>query len=488
MCYTMEKANKYVLARHGMVNSSLKPAYHFSPLIGWLNDPNGLCYDGSIYHLFFQFDPFSADGGTKYWAHCTSENMLNWHWKDIALAPDQTYDSQGCWSGTALPENDGLRIMYTGVHMNKEQDMIQEQCLAILGKDGRLTKHPENPVIRQHQLPSGYEAHDFRDPCLFKDADGYGVFVSARGTKDCAILLFRSKDGVNWKYSHKILSGMKAMPECPNVFSLGGTHVLLVSALDMHEEDEEFRGRSPVLYSIGEKFSPESLEIMDKGLDYYAPQTMKTPDGRRVVFAWMRDHHNDSPSRYLGHGWNGVMALPRELSVQNGQLIQRPIQELYDHLHIIREFTVHYVDDVICYLPHNGERLCIQMQISADVMELRLYEDGEEYVSIRYKDRILTLDRSRCGYHTGRDGALEQRTIASTRVEPEKGKLNFEIWLDRGTIELFTDHGTVSMSALAYVKNNRKQISLHTSGRCQVDYVRLFQVDSLPMVIDGAEI
>lgn len=486
MRYTPENADAYVLANHEMVDTSLKPCYHLSAPIGWINDPNGVCFDGTKYHLFFQFHPYNADGGPMHWAHCTSEDMLNWQWNGVALAPDQTYDSLGCWSGTALPENSKLRIMYTGVHLSQDQGRIQEQCLAILGKDGKLKKHPENPVIHQRLLPEDYEAVDFRDPRIFKDADGYGVYVSARGHKDCAILEFRSANGVNWKYKRKVLGDMQAMIECPDIFNLCDTQMLLTSVLDLNEKDTEYCGRSPVLYGMSEQFSPGSLQILDKGLDYYAPQTVETRDGRRIAFAWMRDHHNDAPSRYLGHGWNGVLALPRELTVQNGVLIQHPIREMYTHLCNIREFPAHEVESTVCYLPHDGEMLCMQIEMVASNMELRLFEDGDEYVSVRYQDKVLTLDRSRCGYRLGRDGVAEPRAIASTRLEPEKGMLNFEIWLDRGTIELFAIHGVVTMSALAYVKNSRKRISIHTSELCKVNYVRLFRVDSIPLIIEDA--
>ena len=483
MRYTPEKADAYVLVSHETVDSSLKPSYHFASPVGWLNDPNGVCFDGTVYHLFFQFTPYSADGGPKHWAHCISEDMLNWHWKGITLAPDQPYDALGCWSGTALPENDGLRMMYTGVHMNQDQHTIQEQCLAVLGKDGTLQKHPGNPVIHRNLLPEGYEAFDFRDPRIFKDAEGYGVYVSARGVNDCAVLEFRSRDGVNWEFSRPVLGGMKAMPECPDAFTLCGTNMLLISALDLYEKDDEYHGRSPVLYGTGEQLHPDMLQIMDRGLDYYAPQTVMSHDGRRIAFAWMRDHHQDAPSRYLGHGWDGVLALPRELSVQNGQLIQNPIRELYEHMHIIREFAAHDVESSVCYLPHNGEALCMQIEMAASEMELRLFEEGEEYVSVRYQDKTLTLDRSRCGYRLGRDGAPEPRAVASTRLEPEKDILYLEIWLDRGTIELFSAHGTVTMSALAYVKNSRKQISIHTSETCKVNFVRLFRVDRMSLTM-----
>ena len=41
--------------------------HHLMPPTGWLNDPNGLCYFKGRYHVFFQYAPFDAEGGLKFW-------------------------------------------------------------------------------------------------------------------------------------------------------------------------------------------------------------------------------------------------------------------------------------------------------------------------------------------------------------------------------------------------------------------------------------
>ena len=50
---------------------------HLMPPVGWLNDPNGLCQFQGIYHAFFQYSPFDAEGGVKMWGHYTSTNMID---------------------------------------------------------------------------------------------------------------------------------------------------------------------------------------------------------------------------------------------------------------------------------------------------------------------------------------------------------------------------------------------------------------------------
>ena len=65
---------------------------HLMPPVGWLNDPNGLCQLNGIYHAFFQYSPFNAEGGVKMWGHYTSKDMIDWEYQGVKLYPDQPFD------------------------------------------------------------------------------------------------------------------------------------------------------------------------------------------------------------------------------------------------------------------------------------------------------------------------------------------------------------------------------------------------------------
>ena len=46
--------------------------FHLMPPVGWMNDPNGLCWYNGNYHVFYQYSPFNANRGVIFWGHWTS--------------------------------------------------------------------------------------------------------------------------------------------------------------------------------------------------------------------------------------------------------------------------------------------------------------------------------------------------------------------------------------------------------------------------------
>lgn len=70
-------------------SEQLHPLMHFSPVNGWMNDPNGLvCQDG-IYHLFYQHNAFGTKWDNMSWGHAVSEDLLHWEHRSMAILPDE---------------------------------------------------------------------------------------------------------------------------------------------------------------------------------------------------------------------------------------------------------------------------------------------------------------------------------------------------------------------------------------------------------------
>ena len=54
------EARSYESHMSKFVDDETRPSFHLSPLVGWMNDPNGFSYNNGMYHLFYQYNPYKA--------------------------------------------------------------------------------------------------------------------------------------------------------------------------------------------------------------------------------------------------------------------------------------------------------------------------------------------------------------------------------------------------------------------------------------------
>ena len=100
-------------AKEQTSGTQFREKLHLMPPVGWLNDPNGLCQMDGVFHAFFQYSPFNAEGGVKMWGHYTSTNLIDWEYKGVSLYPDQPFDCHGVYSGSAFIEDAKMILYYT---------------------------------------------------------------------------------------------------------------------------------------------------------------------------------------------------------------------------------------------------------------------------------------------------------------------------------------------------------------------------------------
>lgn len=478
----LQKAREYEEKYGALISDGERPVFHLSPRVGWMNDPNGFCrYDGK-YHLFYQYHPYSTKWGPMHWGHAVSGDLLRWEFLPAAMAPDMTYDRDGCFSGSAITLDDGRQLlMYTGVRRELCADGqmrdLQTQCLAV-GDGLNYEKYGENPVLDGTCIPEGFSPYDFRDPRIFRNTDGsFGCVVGNR-TEDGsgALLLLRSEDGFRWG-SAGVLDRSRneygRMWECPDLFRLEGRDVILTSPQDMQASGLEFHSGNGTIALVGEvrdgRFLRENVQAVDYGLDFYAPQTVEAPDGRRIMIAWMQnwDTTTGCPE---GAKWFGQMTAPRELSFRDGRLVQNPVREL----EALRGQRVTYdvvpVHDRTMLAGVKGRVLDLTVNVKPgddrgyEMFRMEFAGDSRYHASLTYLPGASTLRMSRTHAGFTRDFVHERRCP----VRDRGGEIKLRILLDRYSAEVFVNDGEQAMTMTFYTPLTAEDISFMCSGQALV--------------------
>lgn len=486
---TLREARKYEEATEKMISGDDRPEFHLSARVGWMNDPNGFSFYNGQYHMFYQYHPYDNIWGPMHWGHAVSGDLLHWEFLPAALAPDEPYDRDGCFSGSAVSLPDGRQLlMYTGVIKERQANggfsEVQTQCLAV-GDGMDYGKYEKNPVLDEKALPEGASRYDFRDPKMWKKKDGTYYCVAGNRAADGSgqILLFESPDGYNWQYK-KVLAANNnrfgKMWECPDFFPLDGKWVLIASPMDMLPSGFEYHNGNGTLCLLGdfdeetETFTEEHNQSVDYGIDFYAPQTVLAPDGRRIMIGWMQNWDTCN-FRTQNISWFGQMSLPRELSVQNGRLYQKPVRELEN----MRRGKVSYqnvaVSDTVRLEGIKGRKVDMELAIrpeDAGEMYQKFavrFAQNEKYqtsLSFRPRESILKIDRKFSG---SRRAIIHQRR---SRVNSRNGELKLRIILDRFSVEVFVNDGEQVMTAIIYTEQQADGISFFGDGALRMDVVK----------------
>ncbi len=461
-----------------------RPKYHPAPPIGWMNDPNGLIWFGGKAHLFYQYYPYAPNWGRMHWGHMTSCDLVRWEHLPVALAPDQAFERLlGCFSGTAIAREDKLFLLYTGVSALGGQ----QQCLAS-SEDGIDFAKRKQPVIGRAQLPKGSGKFDFRDPKVFQIGELYYCLVSAAakkaGRRGRQIACYTSQDLIHWKSrgaAFEDYSTDQGIFECPDLFSLEGTDVLMMSSMLFYPTKEEtrFQNLHPSVYLPGKfdadacRFVPHGgYQELDSGFDFYAPQTFQLPDGRTILIAWKQMWKRTIPESK--HGRAGAMTFPRELSMKGGSLTQLPARELTRYYGVKTEFTDVTVIEETSLAGVCGN--CVDLQITLDLSRaktftLRLLKGDMHETRLVFdaQARMCMLDRT-CAGVTITSREEDDVNVRRARFErPEE--LEVRVLIDISSVELFINGGKTVMTANVYPDANDKRISFAAEGAALIKRV-----------------
>ncbi|PSW14326.1 sucrose-6-phosphate hydrolase [Photobacterium rosenbergii] len=330
------------------INDPFRPAWHFAPQFGLLNDPNGLAHFNGEYHLFYQWNPKACQHGAKAWGHATSKDLINWSHQPLALAPTEEYETHGCYSGSGLVVDGKLELFYTGNVKFEQGGRTAYQCRATLEAGKQVEK--QGIVL---PLPEGYSGH-VRDPKVWQYQDAFYMVLGAEDLNYRGkVITYRSDDLNNWEMIGEIFGdGVGSqqsddfMLECPDLLPLDDKYVLITCPKNWVEKGGKKVETFDVTYHIGNfdhqtaSFEHSNGVLMDHGFDFYAPQTFEDEAGRRILFGWMGKPDEFEPYQpTIELGWIHQMTCARELTIRDNTLVQKPVKELEALRHDQLQFT-----------------------------------------------------------------------------------------------------------------------------------------------------
>ena len=430
-----------------------EPAFHITGEVGWINDPNGLIYYNGQYHAFFQHYPHDTKWGPMHWGHVASDDLTNWKYLPIALAPGDDCDKNGCFSGTAMVHNGKLWLMYTGFIENQGGDSIRQvQCLA--ESDDGITFKKHGIVIGENHLPDGYAPCDFRDPKVWLHDGYFWCIVAARKIEGRGrILLYKSKDLFNWEFVNDLFGRDSAgtMIECPDYNEELG-YLLCCEQFQPSENGVHLNIHTcrwyvgKIDYSTG-LFNEEARGIVDYGFDMYAPQTFAY---KPVIMGWLNMWDRNVPSEK--YGFAGMLTAPRKALVKDGRLYQESVvncNEVYNAT-VCEKLEDKVVKGVITVKATDLEGF-----------DMKMRSNGENYTQLTLKNGEWVFDRSKSG-EVIKGAEKDEDSLNGIRRMPFSNSkdVTLTIVMDEFSVEIFEDGRVLSSTIYPPFDGNRLELTV----------------------------
>lgn len=473
-----------------------RPAFHHTPLYGWMNDPNGMFYKDGRWHLYYQYNPYGSKWQNMTWGHSVSSDLVNWEHLPEAIRPNGlgSVFSGSCavdHDNTAGFGSDAVIALYTSAGTS------QMQSLASSTDDGlTFNIYPYNPVLTLES--------EARDPKVFwNDSTKEWNMILAHAL-DHEMLIFTSPDMKSWTLQSSFGKGLGAQGgvwECPDLFELpvAGTDEKKWVLLCNINPDGPFGG-SGTQYFVGDfdgkTFKADtdaagnvSTKWLDYGKDHYATVTWSdAPDGRRVALGWMSNwqYAADVPTMQF----RSANTLPREMG-----LFRAPDGEVYassapsPELEALRGKLAAKVKKTTVgrkarsfALPSENGGICeILMDIEASkakTVNVVFSNSQGEKVVMQYDPAAATLsfDRTQSGITDFSEGFP---AVSVTPTHEASGRIALRIFVDRSSMEVFGNDGEFVMTNLVFPRTPYTALSVSAEGgNAKVENLRIYSLKS----------
>jgi fructan beta-fructosidase len=440
-----------------------RPQYHYSPIDGWIGDPCGLIYYQNQYHLY-TFGRGKAVSNDLVHYQQTENDVLKGDDGSIHYFTGSIAIDKNNTSGLGKNAWIAAYTIFTKATENQAQGISYSN-------DGNVFQYYKgNPVIDLH-------SKEFRDPTIFwYEPTSKWIMVVAKA-KEKKIKFYESTNLKEWVWLSDFgpAGAQDKVWECPDLFQLNvdgnpnNKKWVMVVSIDWAREQ----------YFIGD-FDGKSFKLdnekyplyVDKGLDYYASRVFRDYDNtlkKTPSLGWIAtwDYAQLVPSSW----GKGFWSIPRDLELKTFPEGLRMIQKPEENLKTIREFPVIFTQKIKKgthklpqFMPKENvyEVDAVFSTNKPDVFGFNLCVGDGRKVSVSYdtQNDLLTIDRTNCSNVSIEKFARK----TSAKVAPENGKLRMHIYVDKSSIELFTNQGKDVFTLLTYPGETQTGIEVFSTG------------------------
>lgn len=420
-----------------------RPLAHFTPMRGFMNDPNGLFYHRGEYHYFAQLNPYGFSTGNTHWLHAVSRDLIHWRELPYALLPDETgrmYSGGGVvdvdnTSGLGVGGEPPIFLFYTpaGSKTRWSRGRSFEIAVAVSTDGGRsFEKYPGNPIVPNLSFMN-------RDPKVVWTGECWAMAIFLDNDR---YMILYSDDLLHWEQGDEL--HIRGAAECPDLFALplegdpgqvkwvlwGSTDSYLVGRFHGRHfvpETDAVQGPSHRAYSA------YSDSLRSPG--GYAAQTFTgAPEGRVVQIAWVRVCPKSGP-------FVSCASLPVELTLrateEGPRLFQQPIQEVGALYENTFEFKNRGLEEI--------ERIPSQYLGEAMDIRFRFTVKPGKLIAISVRGMLIVYDPN-----TGR----LLLPVGAYDIGPVGEELDLRVVTDRCSVEVFANEGRFGMAIAAILDPN----------------------------------
>ncbi len=397
-------------------NETYRNQFHFSPKINKLGSPIALWEKDSLYHLYFQYNPHNLQAGYINWGHAVSTDLIRWKQKDLVLSqPSHISDSmlQVPWWGSVASHNSTIVAWY-----NNWDDGVYK---ASVGSDFSITGSTET---------IGIDTLSKCEPFVFWHSETQKWIMFAYNRPQNRMHILNSENGITWNETSAFN------------YSFGFPQMIKMPVNNMPDNNRWVLFTEGGTYMLGD-FDGEEFEIKSTVMKFNYGNDI----GGSVI---LNDTRNE---RFIL--LSEVKSLQMADIASNGFYTIPSVVSLHDDITgtYLRLKPVNSIETL-----NDREWDWIDQKIIPGISRnnlLRRIKNEELHIKALIQNNnsdlfgfLFRVDRSGRGAEISYDSKKEVFNFFNTVVSytSENKTIEFEIFLDRSSIEVFIDGGKVVFS------------------------------------------